>query len=196
MPRGISSAMIAALEAQFLSPAFFVAATFKSGPVYLWTGVGTIFWNSQTWTGVGSLAQISTIEESSEVNAKGMTIGLSGIDATLLGDVLAEVQLGLPAQVYLALFDSGGNIIADPLLSFQGRMDQPTVTVGGETASISINCESRLLDMNTPVLRRYTDADQKLDYPNDEGFAYVSAIQNVRVFWGSLPGDNNFITEG
>jgi hypothetical protein len=197
MPRNLTGGMIAALNSQQVKPAFFVTATFLSGPVYIWSGLGTINWNGKTWQGLGSLANISTIEEGSNVEAKNMTLSLSGIDVSMLTAILNQFQLALPAFVNLALFDDSGNIIPDPLLSFAGRMDIPTLTVSGETATIAINCESRLVDMNTPALRRFTSADQQIDYPNDLGFAWVPSLIDVSFFWGSLPGGlNNFTSQG
>jgi len=55
-----------------------------------------------------------------------------------------EVQQGKPAIVYLGMFDATGTaLIPDPVISFSGRVDQPTIAVGGDTASITIQCESR-----------------------------------------------------
>jgi hypothetical protein len=187
MPRALSPAFLAAIESSAVRPAIFVESNFTSGPLYAWTGLGSIDWNGHTWLGVGSLGSISTIEEGSDVNAKGITIGLSGIDPVLLTGVVSEFQTGLPVTVYFGLFDASMALIADPVISFQGRMDQPTLDVDGQTASISINCENRLLDMNVSVERRYTNEDQQLDYPGDRGFEFVNSIQEVAINWGRTP---------
>jgi len=142
---------------------------------------------------VGSLGSISTIEEGSTVEAKGVTLTLSGIDATLLTGILTEFQVGLPVLVYLGLFDSSGSLIADPIVSWAGRMDQPTLDVDGTTATISIACENRLVDMNVAVDRRYTNEDQQLDHPGDRGFEFVNSIQEVMLYWGRSPSSHNNI---
>lgn len=187
MPRTLSADFLAAIESSGVRPAIFVEANFTSGPLYAWTGLGSIDWNGHTWLGVGSLGSISTIEEGADVNAKGITIGLSGIDPTILTGVVSEFRTGLPVTVYFGLFDADMTLIADPVISFQGRMDQPTLNVDGQSASISINCENRLLDMNVSVERRYTNEDQQLDYPGDRGFEFVNSIQEVAVNWGRTP---------
>jgi hypothetical protein len=195
--RVASASMIAALQARTLHPALFVQATFLNGPVYVWSGAGTLSWNGQTWQGVGTLGSVSTIEEGTTVEAKGITISLSGIDNTLLTDVLGNYRLGLPVTVWLGLFDDAHNLIPDPIISFAGRMDQPTLTVGAETSTLSINCESRLLDMNVPCNRRFTQDDQQIDYPGDRGFEFVNAIQDVTIYWGRYPGSQeNWTVQG
>lgn len=186
MPRPASTAMLAASSATQLEPAFFVLATFATGPVYLWTGLGSLSWNGHTWLGVGSLGGISMIDEGSTVEAKGIVLSLSGIDTTLLPDVMTELVLGLPVAVYLGLFN-GGSLIASPFTAWAGRMDQPTVDVDGTHATISIACENRLVDMNSSPGRRYTNDDQQRYQPGDLGFSFVNSIQEITLFWGSAP---------
>jgi hypothetical protein len=193
MPRNMTPAYLAAITSGKLLPALFIEAWFTTGPYYVWTGIGTITWNGQLWSGLGSLLGFSTIEEAGNVEAKGITIILSGGDTALLASILDEVQLGLPVVVSLGLFDSTGTtLIADPVCSWAGRMDQPTLDVPGTSATtISINCESRMLDMNVAVDRRYTNEDQQLDYPGDLGMMFVNSIQDAIIFWGSAPSGHN-----
>ena len=189
--RDMTPAYLAAISSAILRPALFVQATFVSGPLYVWSGIGPITWNGQVWIGIGTLGGVSTIEEGSTVSAKGVTLTLSGLDPTLLTDVMEEFQVGLPVMVTLGVFDDTGSLIADPVCCFSGRMDQPTIDVSGTTASIAINCENRLVEMNVSVERRYTDEDQKLDYPGDLGFQFVNGIQDAQIYFGRSPSSKN-----
>ena len=192
MPRSdATSAFVAALDASVLRPAIFVSMAFANETLHLWSGTGTVTWNGISWSGVGTLGSIASVEEGSTVQARGTVLTLSGIDPQLLGDSLSDLQQGLPVTVWLALFDSTPAIIANPVIVFQGRMDQPTITMDGTTATIQINCESRLIDMNVPAERRYTNEDQQRDYPNDRGFEFVNAIQEMTLYWGRTPNSQN-----
>ena len=192
MPRSdATAAFIAAIESGMIRPALLVEANFTSGALNVWSGRGELTWDSKTWSGVGQLGSVSTVEEGSTVEARGVTLTMSGIDATLLTGIMTEFQVGLPATVWLALFDASNAIIANPVIAFRGRMDQPTIDVGGDTATISIACESRLLDMNNSVERRYTNEDQQRDYPGDRGFEFVNSIQEVTIYWGKTPSSHN-----
>jgi hypothetical protein len=192
MPRAMSSGMLAALQATELFPAIFVTAAFRSATVYIWSGIGTIDWNGQTWLGLGSFLDISPAEDGTTVEAKGITLTLSGIDPTLLPEALGDFQLGLPVSVQFGLY-SGGTLIESPITTWAGRMDQPTIDVDATAAVITINCENRLLDMNVPVDRRYTSVDQQRDYPGDLGFQFVNALQERTLFWGNYPNSQNNI---
>jgi hypothetical protein len=191
MPRNMTQAFLGAMQGAVLRPALFVQAAFVSGPIYVWSGIGQITWNGQVWTGIGTLGSISTIEEGSTVAAKGITLTLSGIDASLLNDVMTEFQVGLPVSVTLGVFDTNNALIADPVCCFSGRMDQPTIDVTGTLATIAINCENRLVEMNVAVDRRYTDEDQQMDYPGDLGFQFVNGIQEAQIYWGRSPSSQN-----
>jgi len=184
--QNISTDMLAAMQASQLLPAIFVQATLTSGTVCLWTGSGSIRWNGQTWQGVGSMLKLSTVEEKATVSATGITVTLSGIDPALLENVLTEFQVSGPVTVLLGAF-SAGTLIASPITVWSGLLDQPTIDVSGETASIAINCESRLIEMNVSVDRRYTDQEQQLNNPGDLAFSFVNSIQDQPVYWGQTP---------
>ena len=184
--------MLTALTGASLMPVNFVMLTFATATAYVWTGNTTTTWNGQTWTGLGSLLNISTLESGTTVEARGITVTLSGLDATLLPLCMNEFSLGLPAAIYLGVV-SGGNLIDTPFTSWFGRMGQPTISLSGDTATIAINCESRLIDLNIASDRRYTQEDQARYFPGDLGFSFVTEIQERTLFWGDHPLSSNNI---
>ncbi len=38
--------------------------------------------------------------------------------------------------------------------------------------------------MDKARVRRFTDNDQRIDYPNDDGFSFVTKIQDREINWG------------
>lgn len=79
MARNLNTTLKAALSDQVISPVVLANLTFKSGPVYVWSGVGDLVFNGNTYKGVGQLGKISSISEGSDVKADGMEITLFGI---------------------------------------------------------------------------------------------------------------------
>lgn len=183
MPRPMSGAMLAALTTGLLQPAIFVSIGFANETLYIWSGTGNIVWNSQTWSGVGSLGGISMIEDGTSLDARGITITLSGIDSTALAEALQNLQIALPVVIYFGLF-SGGSLIPDPFIAWQGRTDRATIDVSGETSTIALNCESRLLDMDIAPDRRYTLEDAQIFNPGDLGMEFVTSISLYTLVWG------------
>jgi len=192
MPRTTDSSLISALTAGSLQPAIFVMLTFSTGPQYIWSGIGSVTWNGHTWTGLGPLLQLSPISDAATVEPRGASVSLSGLDATLLPLAMADFVLGLPAAIYLGL-GSGGTLIATPITSWAGRMDQCSIDVTGTDATITIALENRLLDLNISTERRLTNQDQQMTWPGDLGLAFVDGIQELTIYWGQSATTTNNI---
>ncbi len=191
MPRQASAAMLAALAAPVVRCALFVQAQFAASTLNLWSGLGNTVWNGQSWSGVYGMHEISVISEDSTVEARGITLALSGIPSDLISDVLAELRVGLPVSVWLACYDASGNLIASPILAYAGRIDQPTIDDSGETCSVAINVENVLVDLNRSVWRRYSPDDLQIVAHGDAGFQFVPGIQEITTYWGRLPANYN-----
>lgn len=193
MPRALTVGQIAALASNEVRPAIFLYGEFNSGPLRVWSGNGTINWGGNSWLGLGSLGDISPIEERTDLNARGIVLTLSGFDSSLLNKLLTanEFKLGKPVIVYLGLFDTNLALIDTPFPLWSGRIDRPQIHVDGLTASIQIACEDRLIDINVPVERRWTDADQQLQHPGDKAFEFVNQIQNKVIYWGRTANSTN-----
>jgi hypothetical protein len=182
--------MITALEASLLTPAIFVSIAFSSETLYLWSGSGSVTWNSQTWLGAGSILGFTTPEDAATIEAKGITLNLSAFDPTLLSECLTDIQLGTPVTIYLGLY-SGGSLVDSPVTAWAGRLDKPTVTIGSTDGLLEINCENRLLDMNISVDRRWTNDDLQALTPGDLGCSFVASLTEKTTFWGAYPQSTN-----
>lgn len=183
MPRQMSDAVKAQLRAGTVSPLFLVSIAFPSETIYVWTGVGNLTWNGHTYLGVGDFGQLSTITESSEVEAQGMSLTLSGIPTELIGDVQSTVVYGSKAYVYLGFLDSNGQLIPDPIPAFIGLVDAPAIEIGTDKSTIVISVESRLADLNRARGGRYTMQDQKSRYPSDTSFDRIAWLQDHEFNW-------------
>jgi hypothetical protein len=182
--RNMTPELEAALIAADARPALFFEGQFATGVVRLWTGLGDVVWGGQTWTGAGNLVGFSGIEEGSDIVARGASVTLSGVPASLVSLAISDAQQGLPGRCWVGLLAPDATIIVDPVLAFAGRLDVPTITDGVETCTITITYESRLIDLNRPRELRYTDEAQQQLYPGDRGFEYVTTIQDKELRWG------------
>jgi hypothetical protein len=184
MSRDLTPDFAEALADRDLRPVIFFEGEFASGTVRLWSGLGEIGWAGQSWSGAGALLGLGSIEETSEVVAGGTSVSLSGIPLDLVQMAIAEARQGLPGRVWLGLLTVEGQIIADPVLAFAGRLDVPEITDDAESCRITISYESRLIDLNTARSWRYTHESQQVLHPGDLGFEYVTAIQDREITWG------------
>ncbi len=152
--------------------------------VRAWTGYGTLSFNGNDFIGGGNFIGISEMVESSDTSADGIAISLSGIPSDLLSIALGQVQHGRKASVWFGLLDSDLGLIDDSYKIFSGFSDVTSISEQGETSTISVNIENRLIALETPKVRRYTDQIQRQTYPNDKGFEFVTGLQEKEFTFG------------
>jgi len=185
MARDISTDTKAAIAADTVYPIFLFEAVFDEGTVRFWSGYGDLAWNSQTWTGAGSFASISPVSETGAIQANSATVGLNGIDSTIISLALTYEYRDRPCTLYLGFINQSNHSVTDaPFTVLAGRMDTMAIEDSGDTGSISINIESSLIDLQRPKERRYTHEEQIREYPGDLGLEYVISLQDKQIPWG------------
>ena len=88
--QGLDSSIVNALSEDHAYAFVAVKAFFDSGNVLVWSGIDDITIDSETYTGAGTLLTISGFEETKELRTNGITVSLSGMDATVLNLALTE----------------------------------------------------------------------------------------------------------
>ena len=74
-------------------------------------------------------------------------------------------------------------LVAQPIRLFSGRMDTMDTEVG-DTATITVTAESRMVSWDKARVRRYNNEDQQNRYPGDRGFEFVSQMVEKNLLWG------------
>lgn len=185
MPRQLTPAFIAAIQAKEVYPALLLRGEFDSGNLLLWTGLGQIEVGGETYTGAGTLLGIDPVEETASIQSTGTKLTLSGISSQVVSLAMQEPYQGRLVEIWLALFTAGNVLIDDPSILFSGRADQMVLSDEGTTCSIVLTAENRFVDLQRARIRKYEDQDQKIDYPADRGFEFLSVIQDVPLKWGA-----------
>lgn len=181
MSRNLNSNITNVLNDDVVQPFFTLDLLFDDpNKIYFWSGYGNLSLDGNTYTGAGQLLGISELRESSDIASYGATITLSGVDNSLLSLALAEPYQGRRAVVKFGVISSGTKYAS---VVFTGEMDQMNIDMGPDTSTISLDVESRLVDLGRARVRRYTDADQKVRYPNDDAFEFVTRLQNESLTW-------------
>lgn len=184
MSRSLTSSMQTAVTADLVRPIILVECAFDSGALNLWNGIGTLTVSSTDYVGAGTLLAIGEIAESSELQANGITVTLSGITDPLLAKARDEDYQGRELTVKLGAMDSSNGVISSPVTVFSGFMDTMVINDSSETATIQIAVENRLIEFERTRIRRYTAEDQKIDYPNDKGLEFVAEMAEKEIAWG------------
>lgn len=206
MSRDLDPSTIDAISEDVVYPFFAVELKFDGDEILrMWTGQGTLVLDDGTqWAGTGELLNISSIEETAEMAVKGATLTLSGVPSEVLSLALSEPYQGRVCDIYFGTF-SRGSLLQETgsyiLLQdgsrinlevgekgfnqlFSGYMDQMNIDDGGETSSIELKVENRLVDLERARVSRYTKFYQQSIYPDDDGFNFVEDLQTRKVPWG------------
>lgn len=182
MSRDLTTAVQSIVDSKEVQPFLLMEGEFISGTVRVWSGYGDLSWNSQTWVGTGTLLQVSSVEETSDGSANGVTVTMSGIPSTMISLALSDVKQSGLGKVWLGFLDDG--VVSDPVLLFEGYLDVPSINDNAETSTLVIAYESRLIDLKRPRETRYTNEEQQAMYPGDLGCEYVAGLQDISIEWG------------
>lgn len=207
MSRELPATLAQAVESPTVDIFFAVELFFDTSTLRFWSGLGEITLEGETYVGSGQMIQISSVDESLEISAKGATLTLSGSPSDLLSLAIQEPYQGRKCKIYFGLKDNksqfltqeGGDYILSETGSFidistseesvmaeifSGYLDQMNIDEGPDVSTISVYVESRLIDLKRPRIRRYTSESQKSRFPNDRGFDFVEDLQMKKFTWG------------
>lgn len=205
--RNLTTDMIAEYASGHVNPVIMAEMFFDTGTLRLWTGYGTLEWGDKQFFGGGNLIGISPIEETQDLQAKGIVCSLTGIPSNILALALGERSRGRQFRLYLAsattkryvatedapgvveLEDGSGYVLLEsqlidsPYRIFSGLMDTIEITDNGETADVRMAVESILITGQRQKIRRYTDQDQKKRFPYDRGLEFINQLQDKEIVW-------------
>lgn len=182
MTRAIDSALVSAVKASHVPYLFFVQLDFTQ-PLRVCSAGYDIAWNGVNWLGLGALGSIEPIEEQATLEATGIRLTLTGIPPEMIAISLGEQYQGRPCQIWFAPLREDLQLAVQPVRLFYGGMDTMDAEVG-ETATISLSAESRMVAWDKPKVRRYNNEDQQSRYPGDRGFEYVPQMVEKNLMWG------------
>ena len=188
MARDITSDFNTAIKSTVVQPIFAIELEFSDGTLRFWNGYGSITMtaggSSKVFTGTGDLLSISPVEESSTLQMNGISVALTGIKSSLVSTALSAQYTNRDAALYMGLYNASGSVIADVYTLFKGKMDVLNITEQADTATITLNIESRLVSFEQPLNRMLTLEDQQVDYSSDLGFEFIPDLQDKEIIWG------------
>lgn len=206
MTRDLSTVTIENIDSDVVYPFFAVELQFDgANTLRMWTGQGTLVLQDGTeWVGLGTLLNISSIEETSEMAVKGASITLTGVPSAVLSLALSQPYQGRVCNIYFGTFSTGailqegGSYIllqdgskinlqdgsAGFNQVFSGYMDQMNIQENADTSTIELLVENKLVDLERARVARFTSGYQKSIYPSDLGLDFLEDLQDKQIPWG------------
>lgn len=183
-----------ALEARSVPMCYFVKLEFASATLYLSNFNKTFTWGGQDWIGIGSLGSISQIKsaDTTDPNAVTLTLNIANQSFLSIGVGPVEEYRGLPCSIYMCPLTDSFNLIDTPIKCWSGEMDVIAVSADEGNSNITLRCEPTAKRLRRKTALRVNQAQQKLKYPNDEGFAYQQDLLTNPQEWFSVAAQMKF----
>ncbi len=151
------------------------------------------FPDGREFTAAGNLLNIGgSVRERSQVDPdQGLSFELTGLDPQLRSIAMNAAYLNRPIRLYLATQNEGGGFVGDPVLLWEGRMDQmvPTIRTEGEgdkqtpVLTIGLKAETLFGDFARPSAYRWNKDGHRAVFPDDAGMDEVAVVAERQELW-------------
>lgn len=189
MSRDLTAAAQSASQAGVVRPVMLVELDFPSGFLRVNSTDRTITLDpggspsqAEDFLGVGRLGGVSTVGESSQLQASGVKLSLSGIPPAQIAAAFERAQ-GRPGRIWLGFLDQTYRLVIDPVLVFSGLIDDTTIDLGA-LAKVTLSVENRMIAWERPKVRRYTNENHQQRFADDKFFEFVNPTVEKELLWG------------
>jgi len=193
---GIDSSIADYLAADHQVLFLAVKAEFDTETIRVWSGDYDLSISGDSYTGVGTLLNISNIEDTLELKSSGLSVALAGMDATVLNLALTENYQNRFITVFLGYLSGGTDTVVGTMTLFKGRMQSMAINDDPNGSTITIDAENRLIDLERPSNLRYTKESQKFIDSTDTCFNRVASLQDKEIIWGRSSSNTGTGTGG
>lgn len=164
---------------------FFVQFDFKTATSRVSNTNIDLTWGGYTWSGIGSLGTIGTVEESDGLEAKPLNFTLNSAQQSWLSLAIGpdDEYRGRPAKMYMVPLDEAFQMVGTPEQCWSGSMDMVSVGVEGESGTITLKCESAAYGLKRRNPLRLNAAQHKQANPTDTGLDYLGDLISNPAVW-------------
>ena len=192
----LSPAISAAIAGQEIWPVRLIDLTVANTTYHISDHYKNLTFSSFTYLPNGNLLSIDSIEDRVSSTDSSLEISLSGIDTNFRLDVLQADIIGSPVKIFRGFIDkSSGNLIEDPMLSYEGIVYQVTsseeypTTLQAEGFSptaftVAVEVRSTLFRLEEEPGRATNDSSNRRVDPTDRAMEYVASLNGKNVRFG------------
>lgn len=148
-------------------------------------GAIDIAYDGNTYVATRGVMGIGDITEDEDLKIEQMEIVLTGIESENVKLFLDYDYIDRRVVVYRAVIGMDNIIIGDPILVFDGRLDQPRVSEDWKArkADLAVTASSHWSNFEASSGRHTNNTEQQVLYPGDTFFEFTADTQKD-VKWG------------
>lgn len=188
---GLDPEVLAALNQPHVAALYALKLDLVSGISRLHSGLGELVIGGEVYYGVGAMGSVSPQKEQLSTSPTKLTLGLTGLDNSLLAEVMRERIVDRTAWLYLVVMGEDG-VPLNACLQFKGRIAQTPVKAG-RTNTIQLTISNIFEDWQKGLNRRNTDESHRRDNPGDRFFRYQDQMTDRSIYFGSKKDAPGFI---
>ena len=189
MDRGSTTAFQTEIVKSANKPFHLLKLSFDDVNYYLSDAFIPVTFSGNEYTPTGSFLNFSDIVETNETNIESISISLSGVDSTYINLFLSGGYLDRTVEIYKAFLDTNNALVSDPLLIFNGRINNPVIQedVDRGTSTVSVQASSLFVDFDRINARFTNNESQQSFFAGDTGFRFSSVVVK-ELNWGMTTG--------
>lgn len=188
---GLDPAVIDALNQPHVSALYALKLDLVSGFSRMHSGLGPLVIGGEVYHGVGAMGSVSAQKEQLSTSPTKLNVSLTGLDDSLLAEVMRERLVDRMAWLYLVVIGADG-VPLNACLQFKGRISQTPIKAG-ETNTIQLTISNIFEDWQKGINRRNTDESHRREHSDDRFYRYQSEMQDRSVYFGSKKDAPGFI---
>lgn len=188
---GLDPEVLAALSQPHVAALYALKLDLVSGVSRLHSGLGELVIDGEVYYGVGAMGSVSPQKEQLSTSPTKLTLGLTGLDNSLLAEVMRERIVDRTAWLYLVVMGEDG-VPLNACLQFKGRIAQTPVKAG-RTNTIQLTISNIFEDWQKGLNRRNTDESHRRDNPGDRFFRYQDQMTDRSIYFGSKKDAPGFV---
>ena len=167
------------------------------------TAPADVTWDGSTWVGIGGAIEISPTPESEDFSGQSCQLSLSGVDTTVIDEVLTQNVRGRDCNIYWGQVNTATGAIAEasagegPILAFAGMLNSaweisvtPSSLSERGTVRISTTVVSRMAryvfarELKTNLTSHQEFLERAELSTTDLFFRYVPDLMGKPLYWG------------
>jgi hypothetical protein len=159
---------------------------FSTTPLALNSSNWDLTYGGVLYRGAYGMGRISEIDDSPG-EIKGLQFTLSGDSADMVALALddAAIWQGTPITIRTAILDPATYQILDAPVAWSGKGDTMSIEAQPGSTVIQATAESSAVDLLKGHVLHYSNVDQQMLYPGDNGFGYVVSQVDKPIVWPS-----------
>lgn len=139
--------------------------------------------DGETYDAIGRLGKITSVKEGLNLLISQVTVSLIGIPIELFPIVSAEKYRNRPAKLMIGMWEDG--LVGDPITLLSGKVLESSISPSHDM-SVSLVISSDLSTMKYSVSSRYSNSEQQVLYPDDQGLSFVTSLKDLQLNWGMI----------